>query len=241
MIRRLFIGLAAVLVLSGCVYLRLLELKSQIKSFDKNFTVSGHPELIIQFHNPILFTKDMRFLIGADPLSKKTLGNEKIWHYEFKIVRHSPPEKTPMEDLNLTLYFAKGKLSRFTVPETFLLLFSREVMTETMRLAGNSEVLETKRLVRAHMRLSPEADAKLPSREKTLSLMGKPLAVQQQEDLQTYIYRYRIVNDPNKVPIIARFGFSKDGKLRRVFVTWDTASVDVHYSRDKGDEKNQEK
>ena len=74
----LSIPLAALLLLlplSGCVYLRLLQIKKQLLEFDRNFSLSGRSSLVIEFKNPVLYAKDARFLIGADPLSR-TPGDE---------------------------------------------------------------------------------------------------------------------------------------------------------------------
>lgn len=217
--------------LSGCVYLRLLMLKNQLVCFDKNFEIRGRPELIIHFKNPVMYAKDARFLIGAPPLKKYSKKNRRFWYYEFDMVRHNGPENVPMEKLSLTLQVRKRRVIDLRIPETFMLLFPRNVIIETFRNAAHADVLKLKKTARARIRLSSTTDAELPSLQKTLKLMGPPLEITRTRNWQTLVYRYRIVKDKNDVPIIARLSFSEDNLLRHVHVFWDTATVDVTFLR----------
>jgi hypothetical protein len=170
-------------------------------------------------------------LIGADPLNKN-VSHDGVYKYEFEMVRSTPTPPAPLEKLSLALQMEGGKLTKIIVPELFMYIFPRGVLLETMRQAAHADVLQTKRLVRARIKLSTQADAELPSLEKTLSLLGEPLDRKENGELQVLIYRYHIRKDQRNVPIIARLGFSSGGDLQNVFVKWDTSSVDVHYLRD---------
>jgi hypothetical protein len=226
----LFIGGA----LSGCVYLRLLTVKKQLQDFDANFALSGRPDLVIEFKNPVLLSKDARFLIGGPPLEKATVGGERVWRYEFEMVRSTGPLNAPLERLTLRLHMKDDKLVKIVVPETFMFLFPRNVLIETLKQAKDAEVLKLQKTVRRRMNLTPHSDAELPSLQKTLSLLGPPLETENTEEgFQRLLYRYRIMQDPKDVPIIARLAFSDDGLLRQVVITWDTATVDALYERDE--------
>ena len=218
--------------LSGCVYLRLLDVKRQLADFDRHFSIEGKSDLVIRFKKPVLFARDTRFLIGADRLSQSKDGREVVWRYEFESVKSSPVPKAPMEELSLRLHFLENLLTRIVVPETFLRLFHREVLVETLKQAANAEVLALKKTARVGVKLPPDVEALLPAREKVLNLMGPPLELKEEDGLQTLIYQYRMIKDKNRVPIIAFFGFSNDGLLRRMRVKWDTATVDMHFVRE---------
>ncbi len=229
----LWIGVLALASLTGCVYLRLLEVKKQLKEFDENFVLFGRPDLVIRFKNPVLYAKDARYLIGADPLTREPGPGGEVWGYEFEMARKEPAPPTLMEKLSLRLLINGKKLEEIRVPETFMLLFSRNVLMETLRQAADAEVLETAKTARAKIRLSPHTDAELPSLDKTHWLLGDPLEVKQEgEGLLTLGYRYRIIGARRDAPILARLTFSPDNMLRRVVVTWDTSTVDAEFLRD---------
>lgn len=218
-------------VLSGCVYLRLLEVKKQLQNFDDNFALGGRSELAIEFKKPVIRIKDTRFLIGADP-ARETNDGEPRAHYDFELVRVSteshPP---PLSRLTLDLAFDKGKLSKIIVPETFMLLFPRNVIVDTLKQAKDADVFELKKLARARIQLSPHVDAELPSRTKTEMLMGPPLEVRQEENLHTLVYHYTITTARRSVPIEAHFSFADDGLLHTVFVRWDQSSIEALFVR----------
>ncbi|MGQ0644544.1 MAG: hypothetical protein ACT4O3_03530 [Elusimicrobiota bacterium] len=227
---------AALLFLSGCVYLRLLEVKKQLRDFDENFQVSGDPEMVLEFKNPVLTAKDARFLIGADPLESSRSDGETTVHYEFERVRPSTSSEAAaaaLDNLSLDVRARDGKLTALVVPPSFLELFSRGVLEQTLRQAARADIVQTRKLARAKVELPADVDDELKSLDDTLSLLGPPLSEEEEEGLRVLLYRYRIVrDDKKKVPIVARLGFSpEDGRLRRIFITWDTASIDVRFIR----------
>lgn len=248
-------AVAAVAGLSGCVYLRLLDIKNQLRDFDKNFFIEGRSELVIGFHQPVLRTKDVKFLIGAEPLYQNDAG-ESVYHYEFDLVRATAvpvvpvdvalgtttfvaeastpvaPAPPPLHRLTLDLAFREGRLVKIIVPETFMLLFPRNVMVETLKQAARAEVYETKRLARGRIALDRDTEAELPSLTKTLFLLGEPLETHPEGDQQIFIYQYRIVRENRRVPIQARLAFDARGLLRRVFIRWDVSSVEAIFLRE---------
>ncbi len=230
--RVLLLGLAgAVLLLSSCVYLRLLEVKKQLQDFDANFTIGGRSELVIEFKNPVLRTKDVRFLIGADPVFQ-TGEEDLVQHFEFDLVRPSSAAlSVALERLSLDLVSRRGKLAKIIVPEKFMLLFPRNIVVETLKQAKDAEVFELKKLARAQIHLAPETEAELPSHAKTLLLLGEPLDSVPEGNLQVLTYRYRIVGAPREVPISVRLSFDADGLVRKGFVRWDQSSIEALFNR----------
>jgi hypothetical protein len=223
---------ALVSVLSGCVYLRLLEVKKQLSHFDDNFRISGASELVIEFKNPVIRKKDLRFLIGADPLSLS--GKDEVrHHYEFDLVgRSTEAARPPMVRLSVDLAVQQGKMTKIIVPGTFMLLFPRDVIVDTLKQAKDAEIFETKKLARARIRLDPEVDAQLPHRSKTEMLMGRPMDISTVDDQDVLTYRYSISRAERDVPISTQLTFSKDGLLRKVFVHWDQSSIEALFLRD---------
>lgn len=220
-------------LMSACVYLRLLEVKKQLQNFDENFAVGGRSELVIEFKNPVLRTKDARFLIGADPLSQKT-GEELFYHFEFELVRSStasaPP---PMNRLGLDLAFRQGKLTKIIVPETFMFLFPRNVVVDTLKQAKDAEVFELKKLARGKIHLDREVEAQLPSYAKTLLLLGEPLLRASEGDLHVLTYRYSILKASKDVLILTQLSFDAEGFLRKAYVHWDQSAIEALFMREE--------
>lgn len=219
-------------LLSACVYLRLLEVKKQLQNFDENFVLSGRSELVIEFKNPILRTKDARFLIGAEPLSQS--GNEEvIQHFEFDLVRTSTETTVPpLGRLGLDLALRRGRLTKIIVPESFMLLFPRNVVVETLKQAKDAEVFELKKLARGKIHLDREVEAQLPSYAKTLFLMGEPLQRATEGNVRVLTYRYSISNATKDVLILTQLSFDPAGLLQKAYVHWDQSAIEALFVRE---------
>lgn len=224
-------AVAALFLLSGCVYLRLLDVKRQLVDFDKNFAVGGRAELVIEFLQPVLFQRDVRFLIGAPPSGETLTETGTLDHFEFFLHRSSASAPPPFDRLALDLAYRDKKLTKVIVPETFLLLFSRNVLVETFKQAKDAAVYEMKRLARATIRLSPAVEAELPSRSRTEFLLGEPAETISLGDDETLVYRFGVVTENRPVPIVGRLTFNRDGLLKRAVVRWDTSTVEAEFAR----------
>jgi hypothetical protein len=219
-------------LLSACVYLRLLEVKKQLQNFDENFALSGRSELVIEFKNPILRTKDARFLIGADPLSQSG-SEEVIQHFEFDLVRSSSvPVVPPLGRLGMDLALRRGRLVKIIVPESFMLLFPRNVVVETLKQAKDAEVFELKKLARGKIHLDREVEAQLPSYAKTLFLMGEPLQRATEGNVRVLTYRYSISNATKDVLILTQLSFDPAGLLQKAYVHWDQSAIEALFVRE---------
>jgi len=67
-------------LLSGCVYYRLLKLKRQFEHFEDNFELEDKKGLTLVFKNPILYKKDIMWLLNNKP-TKVLDENGNSWLY----------------------------------------------------------------------------------------------------------------------------------------------------------------
>jgi hypothetical protein len=220
------------LIFSGCVYLRLLEVKKQLKDFDAHFTLSGRSDLVIEFNHPVLRASDAVFLVGADPLFQETAGGETLYHYAFTLVGSTGTAEVALGRLPLTLAVAERKLTKIIVPESFMYLFPRSVFIEVLRQAADAEVFQLRKTVHRRIRLPTTVDAELPSATKVLHLLGPAAEETSTSDGITRLYRYRIAGAERKAPIRVQLTFRPDGLLTRVVVTWGASTVDAEFLRD---------
>lgn len=224
-------AVAALGVLSGCVYLRLLDVKRQLVEFDRHFSIGGRAELTIEFLTPVLFQKDTRFLIGALPAGETLTEEGTLDHYEFFLHRSTDAPPPPLDRLSLDLGYRDRKLVKIIVPETFLLFFSRNVLVETFKQAKDAAVYEMKRLARAKIRLSPAVEAELPSLTRTIFLLGEPGEKVSLGEDETLVYRFGVTTESRPVPIVGRLTFNRDGLLKRAVVRWDSSTVEAVFDR----------
>ena len=184
------IVLAAVALLcSGCVYLRLLELKRQIDRFDQFFGLQTQDGLALICHDPVLRTEDVRW-IGLMPESIKTLGAAQQWQVRW--VKQLPPgvhEKAEY-DIVLELGFANNRLTRVKVPERYFAVMPKHFVIGVIRSLGRGKIDKSGKRIDATVAGADVAAARpdLPSIDK---LLGRP-SEEYVEGANT-IVRYRYV------------------------------------------------
>ena len=177
------------LLLSGCVYLRLLELKRQIDRFDQFFGLQTSDGLGLICYEPVLRTADLRW-IGVKPETVRTLGQAEHWHVRW--VKQLPPgvaEKLQY-DIVLELSFANDKLTRATIPERYFALMPKQFLVGVIRSLGRGKIDKSQKQIDAIVSAAEVAAARpnLPSIDK---LLGQP-SEEREEGAKTFV-RYRYV------------------------------------------------
>lgn len=175
------------LLCSGCVYLRLLELKKQIDRFDSFFGIQTHDGLAILCHTPVLRTSDVRW-IGLKPESIKTLGDAEMWKVRW--VKQLPPgvKEKHEYDIALELWYAHDKLTRIAIPERYFSMMPKQFVVGVIRSLGKGRISKTQKRIDATVSAAEVAAARpdLPSIDK---LLGQPS--EEYEDGPNTIVRYR--------------------------------------------------
>lgn len=183
-------GLAVVaLLLGGCVYLRLLELKRQFAKFDQHFALQTDDGLRIIAQHPVLRIDDVRF-IGLRPETTRTLGHAELWQVRW--VKQLPPgtdEKSQFY-IGLDLTFADGKLSGIAIPESYFAMLPKDFLIGVVRSLGGARVDKSSREVAAAVAAEEVRKARpnLPTVDK---ILGVP--TEEREDGPHTIQRYRYV------------------------------------------------
>jgi hypothetical protein len=177
------------LLVSGCVYLRLYELKKQLDRFDDFFALQTSDGLGIICHTPVLRTGDVRW-IGMKPENVKTLGSAEKWQVRW--IKQLPPGVTEKieYDILLELGFVYGKLNRVAIPERYFAVMPKQFLIGVIRSLGRGKIDKSQKKINATVSASEVAAARpdLPSLDK---LLGRPTE-EYEEGLNT-IVRYRYV------------------------------------------------
>ena len=137
--------IAVVLLLSGCVYLRLLEFKRQLEAFDRYFTIEAKDGLHLGCLKPILLSEDFRWL-GFTPATTQRLGQSEQWHVRW--VKQLPPGVVDpvVRDLEIDLIFTEDKLTRLLIPERYFALVPKTFLVGLLRGFGTAKVDKENRL-----------------------------------------------------------------------------------------------
>lgn len=207
--RALVVTITATLLLTGCVYLRLLELKKQLADFDRHFTVQTTEGLRLNFLHPILLKDDIRWM-GLSPSTTRTLGTAERWRMRW--IKEPAPgvrEANPFE-IVFDFYFTNGKVSGLTFSESYFALMPKQVVIAGLRSLGGASVDKKNRSVESTVALpaSEVPPPVRPNRAMLTALLGLP--TEQSSAGDTITLRYRCLPD-------APDGKGKEIDLRLVF------------------------
>lgn len=207
--RALAVMVTASLLLSGCVYFRLLELKKQLADFDRHFTVQTAEGLRLNFLHPVLRQDDIRWL-GFSPSSKRAAGKAEQWRMRW--IKQPAPgvrEANPFE-IVFDFYFTDGKLSGLTFSESYFALMPKQVVVASIRSLGGANVDQKNRSVESTVALADRdvPPPVRPNRAMLTALLGLP--TEQSTDGVTTTLRYLCLPD-------APDGKGKEIDLRLVF------------------------
>ncbi len=182
---------AAALLLGGCVYLRLLELKNQLGDFDRHFALESGDGLTLVCRTPVLRAADVRW-IGLRPETTRRVAGREQWQVRW--VKDLPAGVTEegTYDLALALGFADDRLARVEIPERYFALMPKDFVAGVIRSVGRGRVSKLGRQLDTSVSESDIAAAR-----PRLPAIGKLLGVPSEErtaGTETMSrYRYRPV------------------------------------------------
>jgi hypothetical protein len=217
---------ALCLLLGGCVYLRLLELKHQLAEFDRNFTVSETDGLAFTMKHPVLLMDDMAFFNLA-PESVDQLGVAARWHLRWIKDYAAPGEHATSYEVVADLTFVDGKLVRIHLPEKIFSFVQKSFILQALRSLGHASVNQAKRSASATL----DSSGLMPfTHADLLRFLGAPLDTQLNGSQLLLHYRYTGVStlqtsgkidfifalDPNTQKVV-----HLEGRLFHVAVQFD--------------------
>jgi hypothetical protein len=177
------------LLLGGCVYLRLLELKKQLGNFDKFFALQTADGVGIVCHEPVLTTGDVRW-VGLRPEQTKRLGQAEQWQVRW--VKQLPVgiAEPGQFDILIDLGFAENRLTRVTIPERYFAVMPKDFLIGVIKSLGRGQIDKSEKKIEASVSAAEVAAArpKLPSIDK---LLGRPS--EERVEGPNTILRYRYI------------------------------------------------
>lgn len=222
-----FFLLAGTLLFSGCVYLRLLDLKKQFARFETFFKADVSDGVRIECLEPLLLTGDVRWL-GVFPETIETEGNVENWRVRWiKEAPPGPPEDT-VYDVELDARFTDERLSFVSIPERYFQFFPKELFVNLLRSTGNARINRSSRSADVDNTPIPNAaEIKPPTRDSINGMLGRPTELSARDGLAIFRYRYRAVTAEKKAkPIEVTFTFdSANGRLQTLIAKLPTGTL----------------
>lgn len=174
----------ATLLLGGCVYLRLLQLKRQIGTFEQHFRVEAADGLRISCLRPVLEQDDVRWL-GLEP--EKTWATETGEAWQVRWVKQLPPGVTEPQSVDLVadLTFTGDKLSSVAIPERYFAFMSKTFLLDLLRSLGAAKVNKSSRSLDA----APAGSQ--PDETSVRRMLGVPTAETVADGFRVIRYVYR--------------------------------------------------
>lgn len=190
--RSLYIGLLFLVIsTTGCVYLRLLQVKNQLSSFNGYFRIKDDGGLTLVFLRPVLLTGDILWLMESAPLSKKKEDEGELWKYVLR--KEYPSEKKGEDDrfdIPILMLFKEGKLVEITFPERFLRYVSKPLLIKMFTSMGSAEIDRSNR--RAGSRFQAKDSLEIPRKGQVVSVLGAPFSIRDSGHTAVFTYLYSL-------------------------------------------------
>lgn len=188
---RLVAVLLLATALSGCVWLRMLELKSQLSHFDENFKVTAGQHFTLNFLHPVLYSDDYLTLAKVEPSSKANEHNGAEWRQVFHKLNVKGQKETG-RDVVFTLRFNRNdRLESWEFSPTFMAMIPPRFLEASLRSLGKGNVDQGKQRLRVNPEDLPKVDANPPTREEIIASLGEPSEKTMENGLKLHIYRFQ--------------------------------------------------
>ena len=204
--------LAGLLLLSSCVWLRLLSLKDQFADFDRWIEVPPGPGLELRFRRPVLVTKDLETLVTGRPTASAQGGDVTVQSYAFSHIP-SPEGPDPLgssSTLVLLVGIRAGKVVFVSLPPEVFRVVPRELALRGMRALGRATVDTGKQSAVATVDCNGTRSV-LPTRAELIALFGTPNNDKLMDGRERVLWRYQLQGESLRAdgkPVIAAMAFA---------------------------------
>lgn len=187
---RLVALLLLLTVSSGCVWLRMLELKSQLGHFDENFKIDNGKAFTLKFLHPLLYSEDYLTLAKVEPTSRESHNNEAQWTQVFHKLNAEGKRETGREVV-FTLHFnRKERLEAWEFSPTFVAMIPPRFLEASLRSLGKGNVDQGKKQLRVNPEDLPKVESKPPTRDEIIAKLGEPAEKSMENGLKLHVYRF---------------------------------------------------
>lgn len=228
--------LAMTLLLTGCVYLRLLEVKRQLANFDRYFAVEESAGLEVRFRKPVLRDEDVMFL-GLVPAERIRTGSAERWR--FRWVKDPAPGDAPglRYEQTAEFVFANQRLASVLIPEQFFAFFPKSRVIASLRSIGQASVDRRRRTASGALAPTAQNDSLPPLRETDLmAMLGAPVATGGSAEAPEWRYSFQAIAAGGRTgPIDVVFTLHpRTGTVQHVKGRLIAGTIEFDYSGGRG-------
>jgi hypothetical protein len=227
--------LASLLLVTGCVYLRLYKLQNQLNDFDSNFELSDKGGLVLIFLNPVLESQDMVWLMKNVPLKKEEDGQGELWTYIFEKRYLTGDSEGDEYDIPILILMQNEMVKEIIFPERFLKYISIPLLKKMFASMGEAEINKLSKSASSIFKGSNPDE--IPGIENIVDTLGRPYSIEEKDGGVKYTYLYYLKNGETE-PVSDYFEFETEfvfnkeskalekarGKIRGMSMTLDFTS-----------------
>ncbi|MBA7481055.1 hypothetical protein ES707_16523 [subsurface metagenome] len=222
---RFFISAALILVIlvsGGCIYMRLLALKGQLKQFDRFVEVKEdkvNQSLIFIFKKPILLDKDLDKFLAVEPSYTEKLNEKETRRvYHFNNLQPNAGEDEGDFPIIVGIVIINGKMQRIEWPERLLTYIPRDMFISIFHIIGRADVDREKKSLSASEKTDEvvEEEPVFINMAQTINMLGQPYSRQETDNEIILQYRYRLESEKEAISDERGTGvfiFDKEGKF----------------------------
>lgn len=195
---RFSLVLVFTLLVAGCVWFRLLEIKNQFSDFDENVVIEVKDQhFILNFKNPVLLSDDFVYLSKLRPSRVETVGQGGYrWYLDFHIDPIKDPEqKTKLVTFVMT-YNAKDRLASFDFSPLFVQMAPIAFLEASIRSLGFGKIDQDKRQLKVDPEDLPKIVSAPPKAMDIIRVMGPPQAEEQESGVRVLVYQFKAESLP---------------------------------------------
>ena len=191
--QKVIIVLSLAMLLSGCVYWRLLQTKLQLNEFDTYFNVVVADDFTWHFKNPLLYSHDFTYLAKLQPSSIKAESFGEEWQYLFRKITKQGAFIEPQVSYFFTLKFNhEQRLTDFSLSPMFLNIAPVKFLEASLRSIGQGDIFQAKRQLKVSADKMLKITSQLPKKNQILQYLGPPLEQSEEQDLDVMLYYFRL-------------------------------------------------
>lgn len=227
-------------VISGCVFLRLLEVKRQLNDFNNYFQINDQDGFSLVFLKPTLHTDDILWLAKRPPTSKEVKDQVEVWTYLFEKDYRGQKDGEGNFDIPIIMFFEKDKLNEIRFPERFLKVLSKPLLARMFESMGSAEINEWNRS--ASSKFEGKDSMEIPKKEQVTLVLGKPFYNKDSKSDSIFTYKYNLKNDATnskgkRFNLWIKFAFNQlDEKLLKVDGNFSRLKVSMDFNIENSDE-----
>lgn len=185
-----FLALAlCLLMLSGCVWSRLLTLKGQFKEFDRYIEPVDAPQsLLLRFKEPCVQPGDWGYLLGDEIPTVRTAATAtapETWTWRLR------RDRADSIGLEITIQVKDGMTTSLKVPPEVMRFVPKERMLAIVRAFGSADIDKGNRQASAGL-VGEDNKPITPGRATIIAALGEPDASENVNSVERMTYRFQL-------------------------------------------------